>query len=170
MLSVRRRATGLISNLPDRFCSKIKPRTAMGDMKAPLLGAGVLPVTNPKDVASHHQTLIDSVAARKSYSYEWRKRNLLELRRCLEENQEELQAAIKKDLNKAFVDSYWSEFNHVYQEIQDCLDNLRLCAPKNRCVLSLPKKKKPRCDVVEAVSARPRIWVAAWVMLNSKCS
>ena len=60
------------------------------------------------------------------------RRNLLELRRCLQENQDELQAALKKDLNKGFIDFYWSEMNHVYQEIQDCLDHLHTFTNEER--------------------------------------
>ncbi len=60
----------------------------------------------------------------KTKSIEWRKSQLLALKRMLEENEQAVYDALKQDLNKCQFEAYVSEFEYVLKDIKLFLKNI----------------------------------------------
>merc|ERR1740130_119238 len=82
-----------------------------------------------------------SFKSKKTMSEAWRRQQLLQMQKMLQENREQFTKALYDDLHKSQVEGYYTEMNLIEHEIQHMLDELHdLMQPEkaNTNLLNIP--------------------------------
>ena len=69
----------------------------------------------------------------KTLSYESRKQALIKLKNCIRQNEDEIKAALKKDLGKSEFESYMSEIGLFYSTVDYNLKHLKKWMKPKKC-------------------------------------